>query len=160
LNAGKILVAEENGVYLLKLIGDVRMTLCASLNSYIETIFQRGNVVDVIVDLLEAEGVDSTALGLLAKLAIHSEKHYGIKPTVFCNNEGIYRTLVGMGLEDVFDIVQKSPELLENLQELHDINADVEHLRQQVLEAHRLLSLLNPKNQREFVDLIRSLEQQ
>ncbi len=160
MNAGKILVAEENGVYLLKLIGDVRMTLCASLNSYIETIFQRGNVVDVIVDLLEAEGVDSTALGLLAKLAIHSEKHYGIKPTVFCNNEGIYRTLVGMGLEDVFDIVQKSPELLENLQELHDINADVEHLRQQVLEAHRLLSLLNPKNQREFVDLIRSLEQQ
>ena len=154
MTAGKILVAEDEGIYLLKLTGDVRMTLCASLNSYMEAIFQSSNVEDVIIDLLNAEGVDSTTLGLLAKLAIHCEKHYSIKPTVFCMNEGIYRILISMGLEDVFDIVRESPELLDNLEELDAISADVEQLRQQVLEAHRLLSMLNNENQKELVDLI------
>ena len=156
--AGKILVTDENGIYLLKLIGDVRMTLCASLNSYIEAIFHSDNVKDVLIDLQEVEGVDSTTLGLLAKLAISCEQQYGIKPTVFCNNEGIFRIFVGMGLEDVFDIVRDAPETLANLKELDAMNADVDQMRQHVLEAHRLLSLLNSNNKSEFVNLIRSLE--
>jgi hypothetical protein len=44
---------------------------------------------------------------------------------------------------------------------LPDISPDVEveEVRDRVLEAHRLLSVLNERNQQEFIDLIRSLEQ-
>ena len=155
---GKILVAEDNGTYLLKLTGDVRMTLCTSLNSYMEAIFQNTSVKSVLVDLLNAEGVDSTTLGLLAKLAIHCEKQYGIVPTVFCTDESLLRILLSMGLDDVFEILQDCPETLKNLHELDSVNADVEQIRGHVLEAHKLLSLLNSQNQKEFVDLIRALE--
>ena len=158
MNEGKILVAEERGVYLLKLTGDVRMTLCASLNRYLDAIFRNPEVDDVIVDLLETEGVDSTTLGLLAKLAIYTEKHYKLKPTVFCKNQSISRILIGMGLDDIFDIVRETPEELTHLQELRPVAADEEQIKQHVLEAHKLLSVLNSKNQREFIDLIRSLE--
>ena len=152
------MVADENGIYLLKLTGDVRMTLCASLNSYMEAIFKGPDVVDAIIDLTEAEGVDSTTLGLLAKLAIYCEKHYHLKPTVFCSSRSINKILLGMGLDDVFDIVRETPEVLRGLKEISPVEADVEQMRQHVLEAHRLLSLLNSQNKREFVDLIRSLE--
>ncbi len=157
---GKILVAEEAGVYLLKLIGDVRITLSTSLGSYIDAIFKSDHVDSVFIDLVDTDAVDSTALGLLTKLAMHCAKKFGIQPTVFCTSPSIYRILESMGLEDVFVIVRGTPTEIENLRELQQITADVDELRHQVLEAHRLLSILNSKNRREFLDLIRTLEEE
>ena len=39
MSAGKILVSDEEGDYLLKFVGDVRVTLCGSLNRYMDRIF-------------------------------------------------------------------------------------------------------------------------
>ena len=33
---GRILVAEQDGVYVLKFLGDVRLTLCPSLDQYLD----------------------------------------------------------------------------------------------------------------------------
>ncbi len=156
---GKILVSHHDDSYLIKLVGDVRVTLCTSLNNYIEAIFKDGHVSEVVTDMLETNAVDSTTLGLLAKLAIYCEEHFGIKPTVFCNDESIYQTLEVMGLDEIFDIIQGDHPEEEGCQELSEIESEVEEIRDRVLEAHRLLSLLNDRNQREFVDLIRALEQ-
>ena len=71
MSAGKILVSDNQGNYLLKFVGDVRVTLCGSLNRHMETIFGSQDVKKVIVDMLEAEGLDSTTLGLMAKLGLH-----------------------------------------------------------------------------------------
>ena len=157
---GKILVSHDDDVYLIKLVGDVRVTLCTSLNNYIEAIFQTGNVAEGVIDMLDAVAVDSTTLGLLAKLAIYSHDHFGIKPTVFCNDESLYQVLAVMGLDEIFNIIQESSSAAD-YQELPDISSDVEveEVRDRVLEAHRLLSVLNERNQQEFIDLIRSLEQ-
>ncbi len=155
---GKIFVAEEKGVYLLKLIGDVRIAHSISLSTYIDAIFKSDSVNNVFIDMVDTVAIDSTALGLLTKLAIYCEKTFGIKPTVFCTSPGIFRILENMGLEDVFDIVRGCPSETENLRELEQISADVNELRQQVLEAHRLLSILNSKNRKEFIDLIHALE--
>lgn len=156
---GKILVSHHDESYLIKLVGDVRVTLCTSLNNYIEAIFNDGHVSEVVADLLETDAVDSTTLGLLAKLAIYCEEHFGIKPTVFCNDESIYQILSVMGLDEIFDIIQDGHDDDESYQELSNIESGVEEIRDRVLEAHRLLSLLNDRNQREFVDLIHALEQ-
>lgn len=156
---GKILVSHHDDVYLIKLVGDVRVTLCTSLNNYIEAIFQTGNVAEVVIDMLDTIAVDSTTLGLLAKLAIYSHDHFGIKPTVFCSDESLYQVLAVMGLDEIFNIIQESPASAADYRELPDITAEVEEVRDRVLEAHRLLSVLNERNQQEFIDLIRSLEQ-
>ena len=37
-------------------------------------------------------------------------------------------------------------------------NIEIDEIRQQVLEAHKLLMALNPDNSKEFTDLIRALE--
>ena len=39
MTTGKIQFAEAQGTFVLKFIGDVRLTLCAALDSYIEKIF-------------------------------------------------------------------------------------------------------------------------
>jgi pantothenate kinase len=80
---------------------------------------------------------------------------------VFCNDESLYQVLAVMGLDEIFNIIQESSSSAADYQELPDISPDVEveEVRDRVLEAHRLLSVLNERNQQEFIDLIRSLEQ-
>ena len=155
---GRILVAEQDGVYDIKLSGDVRMVLCTSLSDYIDSIFQRGDAKEVLVDLLDACGVDSTTLGLLAKLAIHCNRQFGLRPKLFCNNDGINHTLNGMGLDEVFDLFEGPVGEEFNWSELQCGDLDEEACRQRVLEAHRQLIELNPVNRDDFIDLIRSLE--
>ena len=157
---GKILVADSMGDYLLKLSGDVRVTLCGTLNRHIETIFGSKNVKQVVVDMLDADCLDSTTLGLLAKLGLHCRKNYGINIQVFCENASILRTLECMSFDEIFDIFQDVPDIKEHIH-LHSIqieNSDIDAVRLQVLEAHKLLIELSPGNSREFTDLIRALE--
>jgi len=158
LSAGKILVSDEEGNYLIKFIGDVRVTLCGSLNRYMETIFGSRDVKNVVVDMLEAEGLDSTTLGLMAKLGLHCRKQYGIDVQVFCQNPSILRTLDCMGFDELFDIIQQVPTISAKLHNITSVNPEVDEIRRQVLEAHKLLVQLNPKNSSEFTDLIRALE--
>ena len=158
MSAGKILVSDNEGNYLLKLIGDVRVTLCGSLNRHMETIFGSRDVKKVIVDMLEAEGLDSTTLGLMAKLGMHCRKEYGINVQVFCQNPSILRTLDCMGFEEIFDIIQEVPTIDAELHSIESVSSEVDEIRRQVVEAHKLLMQLNPENSKEFTDLIRALE--
>ena len=158
MSAGKIFVSDEQGNYLIKFVGDVRVTLCGSLNHYMETIFGSHDVKKVVVDMLEAEGLDSTTLGLLAKLGLHCRKQYGIDVQVFCQNPSILRTLDCMGFDELFDIFQDVPQISAKLQSITSVNSEVDEICKQVLEAHKLLVQLNPKNSSEFIDLIRALE--
>ena len=74
MTTGKIQFAEEQGTFVLKFIGDVRLTLCAALDSYIEKIFSVLSFESIVIDLTETECIDSTSLGLLAKLSILSRR--------------------------------------------------------------------------------------
>ena len=158
MSAGKILVSDNQGNYLLKFVGDVRVTLCGSLNRHMETIFGSQDVKKVIVDMLEAEGLDSTTLGLMAKLGLHCRKEYGINVQVFCQNPSILRTLDCMGFDEIFDIIQEVPTINGELHSIESVSSEVDEIRRQVVEAHKLLMQLNPENSKEFTDLIRALE--
>lgn len=158
MESGKILVSHDGSNYIIKLESDVRLTLCASLSQYMDTIFESESVDDVLVDLLDATGVDSTTLGLLAKLALHCKKMFGVKPTIFCVDEDLIQVLKSMGLDDIYNIVDQPPEQLDSLKPLPPNVEDVELMQQQILEAHKLLVLLSPDKKQEFINLIQCFE--
>ncbi len=157
MDKGEILVGECDGNYLIKMAGDVRMTLCTSLNQYINTIFTKPDVRSVLVDLRDVEGLDSTTLGLLAKLALASKRIYDLVPMLFCTNESVLKTLEVMALDEYFEIVPFRDASETVLQAL-PCSPDEERARQDVLEAHKLLIEINPGCEAEFIDLIRYLE--
>lgn len=156
----KILVGHCGGIYLIRMEGDVRLTLCASLNRYIDGIFKNDRAEDVLVDLLAAQGVDSTTLGLLVKLAQSSKRSFGVVPTLFCTDPTILRTLESMSIDELFHIIRDEPPTVTGVEELPCDDTDAEEIRAQVLAAHRLLIEVNPKCRGEFVDLISALEEQ
>lgn len=159
MSQGQILISDKADDYLIKLVGDVRLTLSGSLNRYMDVLFGNNNVKSVVVDMFDAKAVDSTTLGLIAKLGLHCREYYQMNVKLFCQNPSIIRTLECMSFDEIIDIFQQSPnEFDAELRCLDAVTSEVDEVRQQVLEAHKLLVKLNPKNKAEFTDLINALE--
>lgn len=159
MSQGQILISDKADHYLIKLVGDVRLTLSGSLDRYMDVLFGNNNVQSVVVDMLNAKAVDSTTLGLIAKLGLHCREQYQMNVKLFCQNPSIIRTLECMSFDEIIDIFQQSPDEFDaELRCLDAVTSEVDEVRQQVLEAHKLLIKLNPKNGAEFTDLINALE--
>lgn len=155
---GKILFTEQDGHYILKFVGDVRLTLCSTLDHFLETMLESETFKTVIIDLTETEGIDSTSLGLLAKISVKMKQRHQLRPTIVSTQDDISRILLSMGFDKVFILIRETVEDSEQLKELSVLQESEEKVKQRVVDAHRVLMNLNDKNQETFKDLVRSLE--
>ena len=158
MSTGKIQFAEQDGTFVLKFTGEVRLTLCSALDATIEHIFSSLNFSSIVIDLTETQSIDSTTLGLLAKLSILSRQRIGLLPMLTTNNPDILRLLDSMGFDQVFNIVETvlpCPDCLTDLPPQDQSEAEV---RSRVLEAHRVLMGLNESTRNAFRDRVRALE--
>jgi len=156
---GRILVGDHNGVYIIRFEGDVRLTLCGSFDRYLEGMLADPNFVSMLVDLSAARAVDSTSLGVLAKLSIEVQRKNQRIPALVCSTPDILRILDSMGFDDVYAIVDSNyvPESpLAELPLTSDLNED--QMREQVISAHKVLMDMNAKNADTFKDLVSALE--
>ena len=155
---GKILYAEQDGIHVLKFVGDVRVTLGPTIGGFLTQLGECEDFKSIVIDLTETEGIDSTSLGLLAKISIKTKDAFKSVPTIISPNEDITRILVSMGFNQVFVIVK---ELVTECGQLDEISAEIvseSSLREQVIEAHKVLMSLNEHNREEFRDLVEALE--
>ena len=158
MNDCKILQAEERGIYVLKFIGEVRLNLCSTLDQIIDDMVSNPEFRTVVVDLTETEVIDSTTLGLLAKIAMASEEQSHFLPTLITTNPDVTRIIHSMGFDQIFLIVREPASDLDELEEIPVMRASEQEVRDKVLDAHRVLMSLNSQNQEEFRNLVRALE--
>ncbi|EGG99592.1 Anti-anti-sigma regulatory factor (antagonist of anti-sigma factor) [gamma proteobacterium IMCC2047] len=158
MNSGKILVAKNNGVYVLKLNGDVRLTLCAALDIFLEKMIAEPDLQAVFIDLSDTVGIDSTSLGFLAKISILTQKTYAWKPTIIATSDDITRLLLSMSFDQVFNIIDERIDEAVDLGELPEIEASEQDTKQQVIEAHKILMGLSDDNKAKFQELVSMLE--
>lgn len=155
---GRILAADHHGAYALKLVGDVRVNLCSAIDDYLEHMFEDPEFQSVLLDLCEAEGIDSTTLGLLAKLALRARKEYGLRPVIYSCRAGINRLLQSMAFGKLFDIRQESFVNGSVIKEIPAVNDEPDVIREKVIEAHRVLMDVSEENRDRFRDLVTALE--
>ncbi len=156
---GRILAAEHRGAYALKLVGDVRVNLCSSIDEYLGQMFADPQFESVVVDLCDAEGIDSTTLGLLAKLALQVRKQFGLQPVIYSCRNGINRLLQSMAFGKLFDIREENVLNGSVVRDIPAVNDEPEVVREKVIEAHRVLMDLSEENRERFQDLMTALEQ-
>ena len=156
---GRILAARHDGAYAIKLVGDVRVTLCATIDDYFDQMFADSEFDSVLVDLCEAEGIDSTTLGLLAKLAIRTRERYGFQPVVYSCDTGINRLLRSMAFQRIFDIREQACDNPDSINEVPAVSADADSVKEKVIEAHNILMDLSDDNRERFQDLMAVLQQ-
>ncbi len=155
---GRILVANGDGTYLLKFVGDVRLGLGAAFDEFLDRLFKDQNLASVLVDLSAAENIDSTSLGVLARLSVHAKTRLGCRPTLVSTRPDITRLLLTMGFDEAFHIVEEPLTDARQLGELPPTNLPAHEMRVRVLAAHRNLMAMNDRNRAAFEDLVVTLE--
>ncbi len=155
---GQILVADHAGVYIIKMLGDVRLTLCVSFDHFIDSMLAAPDLSSVLFDLSEAEAVDSTTLGLMAKISLLAQEKRNITPVILATNASIKRILDTMGFADIFSIVNKLEVDIEPEKLLSPIECGEQEVKEKVLEAHKILMGLNEQNRETFKNLVNMLE--
>lgn len=155
---GRVLVGSRDGVHVLRFKGDVRLTLCKAIDDYLGCLLEDPCIRSIVVDLTETDNIDSTSLGLLAKLSIESARRFQYRPTLVSTRPDITRIVEAMGLDDVFNLVREPLMHEEQLGELPPCAATEDQVRARVLEAHRVLMSLNEENRETFQDLVATLE--
>ncbi|WP_275288809.1 STAS domain-containing protein [Halomonas elongata] len=160
IHEGRLKAAFDSGVFVLKLCGDVRLTLCATLDQQAQQLADTPGLETVMVDLREATNVDSTALGFLAKVAMALRGRLEQAPTIVVDNPDVRRMLDVMGFASYYTLVESPITEPHELRELSEVPADEADTRQRVLEAHRILMRMNAHNREQFQPLVEMLEAQ
>ncbi len=154
----KILQAEQQGIYVLKFIGEIRLYLCSTLDMIIDSMSSNPDFKTVVVDLSETTIIDSTTLGLLAKIAVLAKKKSAFLPTIISTNPDVTRIIQTMGFGEIFIIMKEPAANIKELEELPVLRATEQQVREKVLDAHLTLMELNESNREEFKDLVQALE--
>ena len=155
---GNVLHACHNDVHVLRFIGDIRYTLSPSIDRFLEEIFSGSQPASFVIDLTEADSIDSTNLGLLARLAIRMQRLDAQRITIVSNRADINSVLTSMALDEVFDIVEDTGLETDAAQEVPQKNTDRETLARTLIDAHRALMDLNEHNREMFQDVVAALE--
>ncbi len=158
MNSGRISTASDQGAHLLRLEGDVRLIMCTALDEHLEKIFSDPEFASVWVDVTGATGLDSTTLGMLAKLAIRTKERFGFKPAMFSDNPGINRLLKSMGFSKLYELRSGESVTNDDTAELPQVDASEDVVRQKVIDAHKTLMSLTEENRKAFKDLVQTLE--
>ena len=154
----RVSAANDHGAHVLRLEGDVRLTMCTALHEYFHTVFEDPDFVSVWVDVTKAQGLDSTTLGMLAQLAMQTQSRFGFKPAIFSANAGINRLLKSMGFQQLFDLREELCAEGDCAETIPAIASDESEVREKVIAAHRTLMSMNDDNRETFTDLMRVLE--
>ena len=151
---GRILAAQRAGRYTLKLEGDVRVTLCAAIEDYLQQMFADPDFSRVQLDLCETEGLDSTTLGVLARLALRCRDEFGFQPVLYVDDPSIQRLLKSMAFERIFDLREERPADPEADVEIPAVANDSARMKARVIEAHGTLMDLSEHNRKHFQELM------
>jgi len=142
----------------LKLVGDVRVLMSSTIENYFQSIYSKAILDAMIVDLSETKGIDSTALGLLAKMAIQLRNRFNVKPSIISTNKDITRILKGMSFDIIFDIVEEPLSNEAEFGELSLVSESEDAIKKKVIIAHQALMTLSEENRLEFQDLVTALK--
>lgn len=157
MESGAAFYVRQGNTYLLKLTGDVRYTMGCALGDFLEGLFTRTDYDNIVVDLTETHSIDSTSLGLLAKIANFNRQHFEHKTTLLSTNEDVNQILDSMGFYEIFNIRDSGEAITTALQQLAIDAPCKDELTRIVYEAHQTLSDLNPHNQEMFKGVLDSL---
>ncbi len=156
---GQVSYAVVDGTYFIKFVGDIRFQVCVAVDRFIQKIFSTPEKPRVVIDLLDAQTMDSTALGVIAQIAVHTRRAHDKRPTVLVRDVNLINLLKAVSFDKVFTILSEAEYMPDQLENLETIPVDEREFTHQVLLAHKHLMALSRENHMLFEDVSRLLEQ-
>ena len=156
---GHVTHAEQEGFHVLRYFGRVDYMLAPSISRFAERLLGEGKIGGLIFDLTEAENLDSTNLGLLARLAERVRTSGGGRSVIVSTSDNINCVLRSMSFDQIFDIVTESTRPPGDTGgEIEPEPQSQEELLHTMLDAHRTLVSLSEADRLQFQDVVACLE--
>lgn len=156
LDSGEVLYAHQGDDWVLRILGPLRYTNANAMDRFLDDLFSERHPNTVCVDLNATTAIDSTGIGLLAKIANGMERSGHGQPVLFCTNPEINELLTSVCLDDICRIVAEAPpaEIEAGAEPIPATNPSEDDLARTITEAHRLLVALSESNRAQFQNVV------
>jgi anti-anti-sigma factor len=157
---GRVTYAQEDRWHVLRYVGRVDYTIAPAIDRFVQSLFEDGRVRPFLFDMREARLIDSTNLGLLARIAERVRRGEGGTSTIVSTREDINDVLSSMGFKEIFDLRADLP-YTPRAQSEELVTGDEPsqgQLLRTMLDAHRTLVTLNDSDRKRFQDVVSMLE--
>jgi anti-anti-sigma factor len=170
MSSGRVTHAESGGVHLLRYFGRVDYVLAPAIKQFADNLVRQGEVRGWVFDLTEAEILDSTNLGLLARLAERARRgdERAARSVIVSTSDDINSVLRSMSFDQIFEIVTAPfpagtgpiPSLAsgEDIRSIGGGSPSAREVGQTMLDAHRALMALSDAGRLEFEHVVAALE--
>ena len=160
LDDGQVLYAHRGDDWVLRVQGPLRYTNANAVDRFLDDLFAEQHPASVCVDLNDATAIDSTGIGLLAKIANGMERAGHGRPIVFSENPEINELLTSVCLDDVCRIVPGLPPTGEPAEPIPATTPSESELARTITDAHRLLCSLSESNRAQFQSVVEAFERE
>jgi anti-anti-sigma factor len=152
----RVRYGEGDSSVLLVLEGRVHYLAAKSLRAFADELTSRMRNETLVIDLTAVDAIDSTGMGLLARLGRKTLAR-GRRSVLVCPDNDVLICLRSASFDKLFVVLDESP--LDEPIELREVpldagNIEPEALGAIMLQAHRDLAMLSEENQRAFADVI------
>jgi anti-anti-sigma factor len=154
----RVLHAKQENVHVLRFVGDIRYPMSPSVDQFLDELFSAATPDGFVIDLTEAHTIDSTNLGLLARVATRMRECGGPRVVIISAHGDINEILMTVGFDEVFDIREQPVPDVCNVTALPIAEVDRETMSHTILKAHRTLMDLNEHNRAQFCEVVTVLE--
>jgi anti-anti-sigma factor len=156
---GRVLYTDCDHVHVLRYLGDIRHPLAPAVSRFVDTLLEHFDGERLVVDLSEAEAIDSTNLGELARIAgLLSERH-AARAAIVSTREEISQVLHSMAFDELFDI-RNEPLVTLDGEPIPNQPVSKEVSLQVILAAHHRLMEMSDHNRRQFSEVVQQLERE
>ncbi len=151
-----------DGASVLRLSGPVRFMVARALRRIVDDVIAHDDGGGVAIDLRTVDVIDSTALGLLARIGSASLRRRGRRAVLICPDNDVATCLRSAALDELFVMLDEYPyddsvPLAEIALEMPAGGAEPE-LGRLILDAHRDLARISERNLAVYGDVIAALE--
>ncbi len=163
---GSYFVAERQGITFIRMVGNLKYTGSSGFDIFLDR-FLEHDYREVVIDLSEASFIDSTNLGLIARIAERARKLGRGPVTIISPNEDLNRILKSVRFDRIFRIIETPMETPIEKSDLDEREVETplgdrpekDELKM-ILRAHRTLIEMDDANKAEFQDVVDLLEEQ
>lgn len=155
---GEVLYARRGDDWVLRVQGALRYTNANAVDRFIDELFAHRLPASICVDLNDTTAIDSTGIGLLAKIARGLARGHNSPPVLFSGNPEINELLTSVCLDDVCRIVPEAPEAAAT-QPIPPTTPSEQDVARTIVAAHRLLCDLSERNRMQFQSVVDAFDQ-
>jgi len=161
---GQILYARHRDVVVLKFVGLIGYTshwtfpLSTELSAFIERLSKQSDFQNIVIDMTETTGIDSTNLGLLAQIAQFMLRRFKRKATIITSQSAVTKVLRTVGFQTLFTIIDEHAPIRGGLEALPTADPAEIDVARMILAAHKSLAEINDGNRLMFTSVIDAIE--